>query len=615
MLGNPGILALSAASKVGLLPPPPVPPCWVFGISKEVVSSLEQGFPRSILGCLQDPRKTPNSSLWTGSYVRNVFVQGSRHVPAPAHPLPTRGGGSRAWQMWHGSEMAARWQEPNPGTCPGLCPRSALAGRRTEQGAVLEVRASSAAAVISAGRGISTNEPLCSQQGAGNISHRISRWLMQQCLPSMSQGEQGAPGLVPAPQTSSSTGAGSSTYFPSLVLQPFPSAQPGLEIPIRMPGWDHSLGSHGLGSLHTARLSQGHGICCLGYPKTTTCTHSLDWDAAPSVRWRGTRQLLWHCSLHTHPGASQSRPSPGWGLGAASAPQKTRGGLREVGGFSHSTATSCTHGAAENRATMGALSGLGGTEQGPSAGTVTPQEFCGVRGKIFLLGRVSAGIVGTGNRCLSGAPSAPSSDGVPRVKGLVPRHPCAILPWSGQVPDLLPHHGDTKLCRVGPFQWHGAGGTARLGQAGTAQGGHNPSPAVSLGTVLHIHPSQRPLFCFSWFKQDKKTEKPQLPTPPRGTFAWRSAVCGSNPTKQSGLATAPKQPLPHSPATLPTPWMAPRSPKPPECWECWSPSLPRQTSSHNSCSDTAKWWSLDGASPKKRCEKAGKDPGGSFLLP
>lgn len=86
--------------------------------------------------------------------------------------------------MWHCSEMAARWQEPNPSTCPGLCPKSARAGRRTEQGAVLEVRASSAAAVISAGRGIFTNEPLCSQQRAGNIfPHRISRWLMHQCHP------------------------------------------------------------------------------------------------------------------------------------------------------------------------------------------------------------------------------------------------------------------------------------------------------------------------------------------------------------------------------------------------------------------------------------------------
>lgn len=165
--------------------------------------------------------------------------------------------------------------------------------------------------------------------------------------PSMSQGEQEAPRLVPAPQTSSSTGAGSSARFPSLLLQPFPSSQP-MEIPSRMPGWDHCTVQ-----AHPARLSQcqqciPHGICCLDDPKTTTCSHSLGWDAALSVRWRGTRQLLWHCSPHTHPGASQSRPSPGWGLGAA--PQKTRGELRGVGVSSHPATTSCTHGAAKNSA-------------------------------------------------------------------------------------------------------------------------------------------------------------------------------------------------------------------------------------------------------------------------
>lgn len=90
-----------------------------------------------------------------------------------------------------------------------------------------------------------------------------------------------------------------------------------------------------------------HGTCCLGYPKTAACSHGLDWDAALSMRWRGTRQLLWHCSLQTHPGASQSNPSPGWGSGAAPAPQKTRGGLRRE------RVTSSTHGAAKNSAHNG----------------------------------------------------------------------------------------------------------------------------------------------------------------------------------------------------------------------------------------------------------------------
>lgn len=70
-------------------------------------------------------------------------MQGSRHVPAPVN-TPSLPEGEAAEPGRCGTlEMAARWQQPNPSTCPGLCPKSALAGRGTEQGAVLEVRASS----------------------------------------------------------------------------------------------------------------------------------------------------------------------------------------------------------------------------------------------------------------------------------------------------------------------------------------------------------------------------------------------------------------------------------------------------------------------------------------
>lgn len=215
----------------------------------------------------------------------------------------------------------------------------------------------------------------------------------------MSQGKQEAARLVPIPQTSSSTGAGSSAHFPSLLLQPFLSSQPGLEIPTRMPGWDHSMVQ-----VHTARLSQGQrvppatGSAAVVIPKqppVPAAWTGMQLQAGGLEVWRGTRQLLWHCSLHTHPGASQSHPSPGWGSGQ---PLLHKGQGEDSEGWGCPPAPPpppAPAGLLKIAPTMGALSGLGGTEQGPSAGTVTPQEFRGVRGKIFLLSRTAVGIAGT----------------------------------------------------------------------------------------------------------------------------------------------------------------------------------------------------------------------------
>lgn len=212
--------------------------------------------------------------------------------------------------------------------------------------------------------------------------------------------------------------------------------------------------------------------------------------------------------------------------------------------------------------TIGALSGLGGTEQGPSAGTVTPQECCSVRRKIFLLSR------NCGNWQL-----------LPE-QGFLSTKP-SWCPQSGGfgATFLGQHRSLTSFPTPGTPNPAGWGCSRGVVTVAPLREGHNPSPVISLGMVLHTHPSQRPLFCFPWFKQDKKTKKPHLPTPQWGTFAWHSAVCGSNPTKQSALATSPKQPLPHSP-TLPTPFDGTRVPQIPQ--RVLSPSHPCQTSSHSS---------------------------------
>lgn len=146
-------------------------------------------------------------------------------------------------------------------------------------------------------------------------------------LPSMSQGNQDSPRLVPAPQTSSS----SSAHFPSLLLQAFPSSLPGLEIPVRM-GRMGSL--HGTGT-HSQPVYEARGFIP---PQGLLPWLSQNLSPQPGLGWcRGTRQLL--CHTHTQ-GLPRADP--------ALAPHKTRGGLRGEGVSSHPATTSCTHGAAKN---------------------------------------------------------------------------------------------------------------------------------------------------------------------------------------------------------------------------------------------------------------------------
>jgi len=82
-------------------------------------------------------------------------------------------------------------------------------------------------------------------------------------------------------------------------------------------------------------------------------------------------------------------------------------------------------------ATMGALSGLGGSERGPSAGSVTPQEFSHVRGKICLLSQMRAGCY-SGNRWLRGASSASALWWHPRVSP-EPRVWCHAVPMPSSL--------------------------------------------------------------------------------------------------------------------------------------------------------------------------------------
>lgn len=184
---------------------------------------------------------------------------------------------------------------------------------------------------------------------------------------------------------------------------------------------------------------------------------------------------------------------------------------------------------------------------------------------------------------------------------MVPRHPCAILPWPGMVPQPLPNHWDTKLCRMGPFQWRRDGGTAQLGQTGTT-----PAPS-SLSGRFHT-PTPPNGLCFVSLRSNKMRRQKNPPTnPPPLPGALRFVV----PTPQNNR---PWQQLQNSPCpahlpTLPTPFDGTTVPKSPRVSPV--PTAPPQLLPRlGEESDTTKWWSLDGGISK---EKAGKDPGRPFL--
>lgn len=160
-------------------------------------------------------------------------------------------------------------------------------------------------------------------------------------------------------------------YTPNLLIhrsweqRPFsiPSAPTLPLIPARAgnPHQDARLGSlHGT-STHSQAVprpagSSRHGIRCRGYPKTTTCSRSLDWDAAPRGRFGGLEghKAAFMALLPPHTSRDFPEPSQPWlGIGAAPAPQRTRGGLRGVGVSSRPAATSGTLGAAKNSAHNG----------------------------------------------------------------------------------------------------------------------------------------------------------------------------------------------------------------------------------------------------------------------
>jgi len=116
-------LALSPASEAGLLPP-------YFGILKEAVSSLEPGFPMSILSCLRDACKTPNSAVLDTQLCQEcVYCRACRHVSAPINTRPAGGegsGGPADVPLPHGSKTSAgRAMHEVAGTKPRHMPEPA----------------------------------------------------------------------------------------------------------------------------------------------------------------------------------------------------------------------------------------------------------------------------------------------------------------------------------------------------------------------------------------------------------------------------------------------------------------------------------------------------------
>lgn len=130
--------------------------------------------------------------------------------------------------------------------------------------------------VISAGRGICTNETLCSQPGAGNIFPWDFKVLVQQFHSlQCHRASRTPPGLSLHPKPPPHP----VPIFHPCCSKPSPCPCQGWKSPSGWAGWDHSMAQ-----AHTASLctrpegSSHHRVSCLGYPKT--CPHSLDWDGA-----------------------------------------------------------------------------------------------------------------------------------------------------------------------------------------------------------------------------------------------------------------------------------------------------------------------------------------------
>lgn len=169
------------------------------------------------------------------------------------------------------------------------------------------------------------------------------------------------------------------------------------------------------------------------------------------------------------------------------------------------------------------------------------------QGENIPLGRVSGELWELGTAARAGLPQH-------QALALVPHRPCAIPPWAGQVPSSFPATG-TPGCPG----WGRSRGTARVALlAGADREGTTPA-LPSLSGRFHT-PTPPNGLCFVSLGSNK-TRRQKNPTyqPPARHLCL--ALCGLwfQPHKTTSPGNGSKTAPAPSPASLPTPWMAPRS--------------------------------------------------------
>lgn len=188
--------------------------------------------------------------------------------------------------------------------------------------------------------------------------------------------------------------------------------------------------------------------------------------------------------------------------------------------------------------------------------------------------------------------SSDDTHGCPQSKGFGATPSLCHPPLVGTGRPLPPSYPvtlegfETKICTMATFTgavmvvppgWGRQASAPHLGWHGPkhviptlSQDGFTPPPLSTASGVFFLLSNNK--------RRRKKnpTEKKK-----RRTYAFRSVVCGSNPTKQLGIATSPKQPLPHSRACPPrAPFdgtvalKVPNFPHRVGGWQSSSPSLP-----------------------------------------
>lgn len=125
--------------------------------------------------------------------------------------------------------------------------------------------------------------------------------------------------------------------------------------------------------------------------------------------------------------------------------------------------------------------------------------------------------------------------------------PLVVLPHTSRVFSEKSPYFETKTCPTATFTGAVLVAPPSWGRRALSRN------ALSLNNSFAPPPLSTASVLFSFFQTTRRGKKknPAEKKKKQRTYAFQSVVCGSNPTKQLGTATSPKQPSPHSCARPP----------------------------------------------------------------